>query len=130
MVTKSKRWERVKPILIPLILFVGLIGFAAVFSQTYPYSGWIYALALLPIFPVIWLGLRVTQAFYRLDELQKKIITDGMVFSLVHTVLILIALELLGAFTVLDYELDAFAFAVLMVVLWFVGRRWGNRRYR
>jgi hypothetical protein len=115
-------------------LFLGMVAFILVLSivvllqSRLPWGPLHNLIILLPIFPVIYIGLTIGRAVGDMDELQRRIQLEAIAFSLANTVLITFALGLL--------QVASLEFINLMWVLpiaslfWAVGLFIAHRRYQ
>jgi hypothetical protein len=122
------RLQLLKPLLVPVILFIGFEVLTISWLSANPDSAWRLAVALLPMLPGAWLALGVVRAFNRLDELEQKNLYDGMVFGFVGTFILLVSLGFLNIAGL--PQLDASVIALIMVVLALIGKLWSGRMYR
>ena len=95
---------------------------------------WVADLALAPLVPGL-LYVRSCMRFVRgLDELQRRIQLDALIFAAMGTVIVGMAVNTLNAHEVplgmLRRGLDIGESFVLMFVLWIVGSAIANRRYK
>jgi hypothetical protein len=122
------RLQLLKPLLVPTILFIGFEVIAISWLSANPDSVWRPAVALLPMLPGIWLAVGVVRAIRRLDELERKNLLDGMVFSFAGTLILTIGL---GFLSIAGFpKINTSIIALAMVVLWLVGKLWSGRMYR
>ncbi len=122
------RFRLIRPLLIPLILYIGALGFAMHWLAANPDSGWRYAVALTPMLPGIWIALGMLRAIARLDELERRILLEAAAGSFAITLLIMLSMGLLG-FAGLP-QLNGVYVAGLMAILWLLGKLWGNWKNR
>jgi hypothetical protein len=47
----KERWALVRPLLIPFVLYLGLLVFAVSWLENNPHSPWRYPVVLLPLIP-------------------------------------------------------------------------------
>ena len=122
------RLQLLKPLLIPVVLFIGLEVIMISWLSANPDSGWRPVVALLPMLPGIWLAFGVVRAIRRLDELERKNLLDGIVFSFAATLILTIGL---GFLNIAGFpKINASLIALAMVVLWLIGKLWSGRTYR
>ena len=117
-----------KPLLAPVILFIGFEVLAISWLSANPNSGWRWAVALLPMVPGTWLAVGVVRAFRRLDELEQKNLQDGMVFGFAGTLVLTIGLGFLNIAGL--PRLNASVIGLIMVILALIGKLWSGRTYR
>ena len=78
--------------------------------------------------PGLWLAFGVVQAIRRLDELERKNLLDGMVFSFAGTLILTMSL---GFLNIAGFpQVNASLIALVMVILWLVGKLWSGRMYQ
>ncbi|MEN8242659.1 MAG: hypothetical protein ABFS17_12105 [Chloroflexota bacterium] len=117
----------IKPMLIPLGLYIGALAIMVTWLDTVT-SGWKYAIALLPVLPAIFIVLGVIKAINQLDELEQKIMFEAAAFSLLVTTL---GLMVFGFLKQVGVEQPTSPFIILfMMVMWMVGKMRGNRKYK
>jgi hypothetical protein len=83
--------------------------------------------ALLPMIPGLVIAFGVIRAILQLDELQRKILLEGLAFSFTITLTLVMSMGLLGLAGV--SQLNGIYIACVMAVLWLVGKLWATRRY-
>jgi hypothetical protein len=122
------RLTLIKPLLVPMILFIGFEVAAISWLSVDRVSPWRLVVALLPMVPGLWLALGTVRAYSRLDELERKNLQNGMVFSFVLTLILMISLGFLkiGGYP----QPDPTVIALVMVILLLVGKLWSGRMYR
>ncbi|MEZ5278404.1 MAG: hypothetical protein R3F07_18625 [Opitutaceae bacterium] len=85
-------------------------------------------IALLPMLPVVWVGIIILRFIRSLDELQQKIQLEAVVFAAVTTGL------LTGAYGFLEGvgypELDTVWILPMLMVLWVGGQVLARRRFQ
>lgn len=85
-------------------------------------------IALLPMLPIAWVGILIVRFTRSLDELQRKIQFEAVVFSAVLTGLFT------GAYGFMEGvgypKLDTVWILPMLMVLWVVGQVLGRRRYQ
>jgi hypothetical protein len=131
MIEKTRIKQRVKlfrPVLIPMILYIGLLVFAVSKGPQLTGSIWGYVLALLPMVPGVFIALGVFRAVAQLDELERRIIFEAVAFSFTLTFLLLLSLSLINL--VAGPQLRVVYIPLIMAILLGVGKLWGNWRYR
>ncbi len=128
-------WQRIKqrarlirPLLLPLILYFGALAFALNWFETNPDSAWRIPVALLPLLPGIAIALGLMRALSRLDEMERRILLEGIGFSFTITILFLLTMGMLGlaGFP----QLNGIYIIAIMLLLWLFGKFWGNWRYK
>ena len=96
MIERAKaRAKLIRPLLIPLGLYLVLIWFSSNWLETLPQGPWRYALALTPMLPGIWIAVGILRAIQKLDELERLILLEGMAVSFLATLILVISLGFL-----------------------------------
>jgi len=122
------RFRLIRPLLVPLILYIGALAFAMQWLAANPDSGWRYAVALAPMLPGVWIALGMVRAIARLDELERRILLEAAAGSFAITLLLMLSMGLLG-FAGLA-QLNGVYIAGMMAILWLLGKLWGNWKNR
>ena len=122
------RFSLIRPLLIPLILYIGALAFAMQWLEANPDSGWRYVVALAPMLPGIWMALGMLRAITRLDELERRILLEAAAGSFAITLLLMLSMGLLG-FAGLA-QLNGVYIAGVMAFLLLLGKLWGNWKNR
>jgi UDP-N-acetylmuramyl pentapeptide phosphotransferase/UDP-N-acetylglucosamine-1-phosphate transferase len=113
--------------LIPLVLYIGALVIMVTYLDTVT-SGWKYVIALLPVFPAIFIALGVINAINQLDELEQKIMLEAAAFSLLITTL---GLMVFGFLKQVGVEQPSNPYIIIfMMFMWLVGKLRGNRKYK
>lgn len=128
-------WQRIKqraklirPLIIPLILYIGALAFALQWLGSNPASSWRLPVAILPTLPAIAIAIGLVRAISRLDEMERRILIDGTAFSYLVTILLVLTMGMLGIAGL--PQLNGIYIAAIMLLLWLVGKLLGNRRYQ
>ena len=123
----KRRSKLLKPMLVPLMLYIGALVIMVTWLETVS-SGWKYALALLPVLPAIFIALGVIKAINQLDELERTIMLEAAAFSLLITTL---GLMVFGFLKQVGVEQPTAPFIILfMMLMWLIGKLRGNRKYK
>jgi len=123
----KERFPLIRPLLIPFILYIGLLTFSLMWLERNPESAWRYPFALIPALPAIWIAVGIIRAMRKLDELARGILYEGLAIAALMTFLLLLGLGLL--------EMAGFSppnsayLALFMVIAWLVGKLLVTRRY-
>ena len=117
-----------RPVMVPFILYIGLLAFATNWVEKNPQSEYRMLVALLPVIPSIWIAVLLVQFIKKLDELEQRIIHEAASFSFMLTFLMVLVFSLLS-FSGLPTPNPMYLLLV-MVVLLAVGKLAGNRRYK
>ena len=131
MIDRKRIKERVKfirPLLVPLILYIGLLAFAVSWVPDHETSPWRYIVALLPMLPGVFLVLGVMRAIRKLDEMERRIILEAVGFSFAFTMFWLLTQGLLGLAGVVQPNSIYIAFVMCLTLV--IGKLIGNWRYR
>ena len=124
----KERLPLVRPLFVPLILYIGFLAFAMSWLQANPESAWRYPVALIPMIPGLFLVLGLVRAIGKLDELARKILLESMVFAFALTLILTMGLGLLGLAGLTAPNSIYIAF--FMSAAWLVGKLWITRRYQ
>lgn len=122
----KQRAKLTRPLLIPFILYIGLLRAVTSWAPTIETSLLRYTVALLPIIPGIWLALGAIRLATQLDELERRILLEAATLSFSLTLLLLVSLGLLGMVGV--PAPDPMIMAAIMAILFIIGKLWGNQR--
>ncbi|MBT3240522.1 MAG: hypothetical protein HON98_01390 [Chloroflexi bacterium] len=123
----KERSKLLRPIFVPLILYIGLLVFSSNWVEGNPDGPNNFWIALSPMLPGIFFGLGVVKAISRLDELERKIRLEGMAFSFMITLLLVVSFGLVEP---LGFpRINSAYIAGVMVVLWLIGKLWAMRKY-
>ena len=128
MKRKKERAALSLPLLIPLIIFLGLLQITIFWQRNYPKSsiGWIIKTA--PLIPAAFLVNGAIAVLKKLDELERKILINAAAFSGLVMFFLLIFLgvmELIGNPTPNPIYL-----ALLMAILILAVKLLGNRSHK
>jgi hypothetical protein len=122
------RAKLIRPLLIPLLLYIGLLALAVFQAPKMEASIWRYLVALLPMIPGLFLAVGIVRITAKLDEMERRILLEAAAFSLIFTLILLLSFGLLGLVGVA--QPDSIYIAFVMCMLLVVGKLWGNWRYR
>jgi hypothetical protein len=123
----KERFPLIRPLLVPLILYIGLLTWSVHWLEVHPTSSWRYAAALAPLLPGIFIALGIIRAIRKLDELAQKILLNGLVVSFVFTLVLTLSLGLLGLAGFPQPNTAYIAF--FMIVMWLGGKLFFSRKY-
>lgn len=123
----KERAPLLRPLLVPLILYIGLLALSTRWLANNPDSSWRTLVALSPLLPGVFIAGGVVQGILKLDELQRKILLEGLAISFMGTFILLLSLGLLGQVDV--PQLNGVYICLVMAVLWLLGKLWATRRY-
>jgi hypothetical protein len=124
----KQRAQRMRPLLAPLILYIGLLACAVTWAPNMETSPWRYVVALLPMIPGLFLTFGIVQVSSGLDEMENRILLEAVAFSFFFTLILLLSFGLLGLVGV--PQPSPIYIALVMSVLLVIGKLWGNWRYR
>jgi hypothetical protein len=128
MIERAKeRFPLIRPLLIPLVIYIGLLAWSLNWLQSHPDSAWRYAVALAPLLPGIFIALGIVQAIRKLDELAQKVLLEGLAISFAFTLVLTLSLGLLGMAGL--PQPNAAYIAFFMIVMWLVGKLFFSRKY-
>jgi len=129
MIERAKeRFPLIRPLLIPLVFYLGLLAWSLNWLQAHPDSSWRYPVALAPMLPGVFIAFGIVRAIRKLDELAQKILVEGMVVSFVFTLVLTLSLGLLG---MADFpQPNAAYISLFMVVVWLIGKLFITGKYR
>ncbi len=124
----KERFHLIRPVLVPLILYIGLLTFSISWLESHPESDWRYPIALLPMLPAVWIAIGLIRAIRRLDELARMVLYEGLAIAALLTFLLSAGLGLLeiAGFP----PINAIYIALFMVVAWLAGKLLVTRRYQ
>ncbi len=124
----KQRAQLMRPLLVPLVLYIGLLALAVSQAPNMETSPWRYVVALLPMAPGIFLAFGIVRVTSRLDEMENRILLEAVAFSFFCTLILLLSfglLELVGM-----SQPSPVNIALMMSVFLVIGKLWGNWRYR
>ncbi len=128
MIERAKeRFPLIRPLLIPLVFYVGLLAWSLNWLQSHPDSAWRYLVALAPMLPGIFIALGILRAIRKLDELAQKILLEGMAVSFVFTLVLTLSLGLLGIAGL--PQPNTVYISLFMIVMWLVGKLFFSGKY-
>jgi hypothetical protein len=129
MIERAKeRFPLIRPLLIPLVFYLGLLAWSLNWLQAHPDSSWRYPVALAPMLPGVFIAFGIVRAIRKLDELAQKILVEGMVVSFVFTLVLTLSLGLLG---MADFpQPNVVYISLFMVVMWLVGKLFITGKYQ
>ena len=124
----KQRAKRIRPLLVPLVLYIALLAVAVTWAPKMGASIWGYIFALLPMIPGLFLAVGIIQISRTLDEMENRILLEAVAFSFIFTLILLLSFALLGLVGVPQPSNANIIFIMCMLLL--VGKLWGNWRYR
>ena len=121
------RAKLIRPLLIPLVLYIGTIVFSMIWLESNPGSSWRYAVALTPMLPGIWIAIGVVRAIQKLDEMERLVLLEGIAVSFMGTLILVLSL---GFLQIAGFPpVSGVYIGFFMVVLWLVAKLAIHRRY-
>lgn len=124
----KERFHLIRSLLIPLVVYLGLLAWSLNWLQSHPDSSWRYPVALAPMLPGVFIAFGIVRAIRKLDELAQKILVEGMVVSFVFTLVLTLSLGLLG---MADFpQPNAAYISLFMVVVWLIGKLFITGKYQ
>ena len=124
----KQRAKHIRPLLLPFIVYIGLLAVAVSQSPKLEPSIWRYLVALLPMIPGLFLAFGLVRMTSKIDEMERRILLEAVVFSFIVTVILLLSFGLLGLVGVSQPSSINIVFIMCMLLI--VGKFWGNWRYR
>jgi len=121
------RAKLIRPLLVPLVLYLGFLVISFNWVEAHPNSPWRYPMALLPMIPGVWIAVGVVRAIQKLDEMERLILLEGMAVSFMGTIILTLSLGLLQ--TVGFMSVNAIYIGFFMLVLWLIAKLTLHRRY-
>ncbi len=129
MIERAKeRFPLIRPLLIPVLLYIGLLVWSLNWLQSHPDSAWRYLVALAPMLPGIFIALGILRAIRRLDELAQKILLEGMSVSFFFTLILTLSLGLLSMAGL--PQPNTVYISLFMVVMWLAGKLFFSGKYQ
>jgi len=129
MIERAKeRFPLIRPLLIPMVLYIGLLAWSLNWLQSHPDSAWRYLVALAPMLPGIFIAIGILRAIRKLDELAQKILLEGMAVSFAFTLVLTLSLGLLGMAGL--PQPNTIYISLFMVVIWLVGKLFFSGKYQ
>jgi hypothetical protein len=124
----KQRAKYIRPLLVPLILYIGFLALAVSWAPQLEPTPWGYILALLPIIPGVFIALGVVRVSTKIDEMERRILLEAVTFSFILTLIWLLSMGLLGLVGVPQPR--SIHIVAVMCFLIIIGKLWGNWRYR
>jgi hypothetical protein len=129
MIERAKeRFPLIRPLLLPLMFYIGLLAWSLNWLQSHPASAWRYLVVLLPMLPGIFIAFGILRATRKLDELAQKIILEGMALSFVFTLILTLSLGLLSMAGL--PQPNTVYISLFMVVMWLAGKLFFSGKYQ
>lgn len=124
----KERAKLIRPLLIPMVLYLGLLAAAVTWAPILDDSIWGYIIALLPLIPGLFLTFGIVRVTTQIDEMERRIILEAAAFSFIFTLILLLSFALLGLVGVPQPSNTWIVFIMCMLLV--IGKLWGNWRYR
>jgi len=124
----KQRAKLIRPLLVPLVLYLGLLVVAVSWAPKLEGSFWGYVVALLPLLPGLFLTFGIIHVTTQIDEMERRIILEAAAFAFIFTLLLLLSFALLGLVGVPQPSNTWIVFIMCMLLI--IGKLWGNWRYR
>jgi hypothetical protein len=93
-----------------------------------PESPWRIGVALLPMIPGVMIAIGTYRAITKIDELERKILMDGIIFSFMLTIILVTSLGFLSLANV--PMLNGIYISLLMMIFWLIGKQIGNWKHK
>jgi hypothetical protein len=128
MIERAKaRAKLVRPLFVPLILYIAALVFSMNWLETYPDFPWRYAVALTPMIPGLWIAAGVVRAIQRVDEMERLILLEGIAVSFMGTLILVMSL---GFLQIAGFPPQSGVYiGLFMVVLWLIAKLAIHRGY-
>jgi len=84
--------------------------------------------ALAPVIPGFFIAIGVIRAIQKLDEMERRILLEGIAISFMGTFVLVVSMGLLERASV--EQLNGSYIALFMAILWLIGKLWGHRKYQ
>ena len=91
----KQRAKLIRPLLVPFVLYIGLLALSVNWLDENPLSSWRIVIAALPIFPAIFIATGTVQVIQKLDEMERRIILEAVAISFICSFLVFTGLGLL-----------------------------------
>lgn len=128
MIERAKeRAKRVRPLLIPLGLYLALLWFSVNWLESNPQGAWRYGVALLPMLPGVWMAVGVLRSIQELDELERLILLEGIAVSFMGTLILVLSLGLLQIAGM--PPVSGVYIGLFMLVAWLAAKLGLHRKY-
>lgn len=128
MIERAKaRVKLIRPLLIPFLLYILMLTFSIRWIGDHSDSPWRYVVALTPMVPGVWIAINVLRAIQKLDELERRILLEGIAVSFMGTFILVLSLGFLqmAGFPLVNGAYIGF----FMVALWLVAKLVIHRNY-
>lgn len=128
MIERAKaRAKLIRPLLLPLVIYIGLLVFSMGWVGDHSDSSWRYVVALTPMVPGVWIAVGVVQGIQKLDEMERLILLEGIAVSFMGTMILVLSL---GFLQIAGFPLVSGVYiGFFMVVLWLIAKLSIHRKY-
>lgn len=128
MIERAKaRAKLIRPLLLPLVIYIGLLVFSMGWVGDHSDSPWRYVVALTPMVPGVWIAVGVVQGIQKLDEMERLILLEGIAVSFMGTMILVLSL---GFLQIAGFPLVSGVYiGFFMVVLWLIAKLSIHRKY-
>jgi hypothetical protein len=128
MIERAKaRAKLIRPLLLPLVLYIGALAFSMNWLESHPDSAWRYAIALTPMIPGVWIAFGVLRAIQKLDEMERRVLLDGVAVSFMGTLILVMSL---GFLQIAGFPpFNGAYIGLFMVILWLIAKLVIHRGY-
>jgi hypothetical protein len=123
----KERVSLLRPLLVPLILYIGLLALATNPQELTSVKTLQWAFVLLPMIPAAFLAIGTVKAIRKLDELEQKILLEAAAISFLLTFFVMIGLGFLSRVGVSTP--NPIYISLFMMVVLLIGKLYGNRRH-
>lgn len=124
----KKRAKLIRPLVVPLVLYVGFLALAVSWVPKFQNEILRYLVALLPMLPGFAIALGIVRLSAKLDEMERRILLESAAFSFILSLLLMLSLGLLKLAG--GPQLSSPIIVSIMCLLLVMGKFWGNWRYR
>jgi hypothetical protein len=124
----KQRAKLIRPLLVPLILYIGLLAVSVSWVPKNETSPWRYLVAILPMFPGAFIVFGIMRAVRQLDEMERRILLEAAAFGFAFTLFWLLSQGLLGLAGV--PQPSGIIIAAVMSFTLVMGKIIGNWRYK
>ena len=127
-VRMKQRAKLILPLLVPLILYLGLLTFSISWVPKHQDSPWRYVVAILPMLPGAFIVFGIMRTIRKLDEMERRILLEAAAFGFVFTMFWLLSQAFLSLVGVPQPSSITIVFVMSMLLV--AGKLIGKWRYR
>ena len=124
----KERGRMIRPLLVPLIFYIGLLAMFVNWIPDNAESPWRFAFALAPLIPGAIIAFGIVRMIGQLDELERKTLLEGIAISFMLTLLLVVGMSFLEFAGV--RALNASSIALFMTITLLLGKLWAMRHYQ